>query len=74
VLTMDFIRAAAPLLIFLIIVSQMKLEFFSLMTLGGAMLAVLIVFKVLKTSDIAAIRIMLSGIVRQAPVRSTTIA
>jgi len=55
-------------------VSQMKLDFFSLMTLGGAMVAVLIVLKVLKTSDIAAVRIMLLGIVRQAPVRSTTIA
>src|SRR6185437_10720265 len=74
VLTMNFIRAAVPLLLFLIVVSQMKLDFFSLMTLGGAMVAVLIVLKVLKTSDIAAVRIMLLGIVRQAPVRSTTIA
>ncbi len=74
VLTMNFIRAAVPLLLFLIIASQMKLDFFSLMILGGAMLAALIALKVIKTSDIVAVRIMLSGIIRQAPIRSTTIA
>lgn len=73
-LTMNFIRAAIPLLLFLIIVSQTKPAFFSMMILGGAMLAVLIILKVLKTSDITAAQLMLSGIVRQAPVRSTTIA
>jgi len=73
-LTMIFVRAAVPLLLFLVIVSQMKLAFSSLMILGGAMLAVLIMLKVLKTSDIAAVRIVISGMVGQAPVRSTTAA
>ncbi|MBS0151839.1 MAG: oligosaccharide flippase family protein [Nitrospira sp.] len=73
-LTMNFIRVAIPLLLFLIVVSRMKLDLFSLMILGGAMLALLIVLKVIKISDITAVRTILSRKAQPAPARSTTIA
>jgi O-antigen/teichoic acid export membrane protein len=73
-LTTSFIRMSAPLLLFLVVVSQMKLDFFSLMILGGVMLALLIVLKVVRLSDVATVRIMLSRRVRRVPARSTTIA
>jgi len=73
-LTTNFIRVAVPLVLFLIVVLRMKLDFFSLMILGGVMLALLVVLKVVKTSDLVAVRIMLSRRVRQVPARSTTIA
>lgn len=73
-LTMNFIRAAVPLLLFLAVVSRMKLDLFSVMILGGVMLAVLIVLKVVKISDFAAVRLILSRRVQHVPARSTTSA
>lgn len=73
-LTTSFVRMSAPLLLFLVVVSQMKLDFFSLMILGGVMLALLIVLKVVRLSDLATVRIMLLRRVRRVPARFTTIA
>ncbi len=71
-LTTMFLRAALPLLLLLIAAIQMKLSFFSLLSLGGVMVWLLVVLKVLTASDIASVQTILSRRIRQASVRSTT--
>jgi O-antigen/teichoic acid export membrane protein len=72
-LLMIFVRAAAPLLLFLIIISHMKLSFFSLVFLSGAILALLIALKVVTTKDINALRLSLSEMIGRLSVRPTPV-
>jgi O-antigen/teichoic acid export membrane protein len=72
-LLMIFVRAAAPLLLFLIIISHMKLSFFSLVFLSGAILALLIALKVVTAKDINALRLSLSEMIGRLSVRPTPV-
>lgn len=68
-----FVRAAAPLLLFLMIISHVKFSFFSLMSLSGAILGLLIVLRVVTVNDIYALRSSLSEMIGRLSARPTSV-
>jgi O-antigen/teichoic acid export membrane protein len=72
-LLMNFARAAAPLLLFLMIASYTELSFFSLVCLSGATLALLIALRVVTKNDISALRRGLSKMMGHVSMRPTPV-
>lgn len=73
VLLSNFVRTAIPLVLFLGIVSLTKVSFFSMVWLGGATLASLIVLKVITTNDIVTVRAAVLGMVGKALARPSPV-
>lgn len=70
-LVSNMIRAAGPLLLLLVVVTQVTLSVFSSACLAGLMLATLFSLRVITTADVNALRVVLSRLIGRISIRPT---